>query len=154
MQILVSGRKGAPNNAHAARVPFDDVLRNSSVVFVACPRVRDTMRLISHTEFSLMPRHAILINVSRGGIVDERALIMALKARQIAGAATDVFLHEPAGPENSVLLGAGTEDLNLVVTPHSAWFTESTRLNFMACLQKNIVSWVKEIEYGDWSLQL
>ncbi|KAJ5681290.1 hypothetical protein N7455_007599 [Penicillium solitum] len=68
---------------------------------------------------------------------------MGLKVRQSAGAATDVFLHEPAGLENSVLLGAGTEDFNLVVTPHSAWFTESIRLNFMACLQKNIVSWMK-----------
>ncbi|KAJ5592060.1 hypothetical protein N7537_008964 [Penicillium hordei] len=143
MKVLVSGRKGAPNNAHAARVPFETVLRNSSVVFVTFPRVRETMKLISHTEFGLVPRHAILINISRGGIVDEGALIMALKARQIAGAATDVFLHEPASLENSVLLCTGTEDLNLVVTPHSAWFTKNTRLNFMACLQKNIVSWVE-----------
>ncbi|KAI9830658.1 MAG: hypothetical protein M1819_005468 [Sarea resinae] len=147
MRVLLSARKGAPAAAAAAgvaaRVPFETVLRTASVVVLAVPREPETMQLLSHAELALMPPHALLINVSRGGVVDEEALIAALKTKRIAGAATDVFVHEPAGPENSVLLGPGTADLNLVVTPHCAWFTEDTRVNFMICLQENLASWVQ-----------
>lgn len=52
-------------------------------------------------------------------MVNEEALIIALKTRQITGAATDIFLYKPTGPENSVLLDAEPKDLNLVVTPYS-----------------------------------
>lgn len=88
-----------------------------------------------------MSRHAVLVNVSRGGIVDEAALITALKEGWIAGAATDVFAKEPAGPENSPLLGEETKDLNLTVSPHMAWLADKTWANLRVMAKENVEGW-------------
>jgi glycerate dehydrogenase len=88
-----------------------------------------------------MSQHAVLINVSRGGVVDEEALVKALRENKIAGAATDVFFKEPAGPENSPLLAEGTEDLNLVVTPHLAWLSQRTAKGYSKLLKDGVERW-------------
>lgn len=88
-----------------------------------------------------MSPHAILVNVSRGGIVDEEALLDALKENYIAGAATDVFREEPAAPHNSPLLAEETKSLNLIVTPHLAWLSRKTLANYSQMVKKAIEGW-------------
>jgi phosphoglycerate dehydrogenase-like enzyme len=149
MEVLISGRKGAQsttnsNEIHATdsnevqRTPFEEILKRSTVLFIAIPRTPSTLNLISTPEFQSMSHQAVLINVSRGGIVDETALVTALKERWISGAATDVFVQEPASPENSPLLADDTKDLNLTVSPHLAWLAERTKLNQQQLCKENV----------------
>ncbi|KAK6078187.1 glycerate dehydrogenase [Seiridium cupressi] len=141
MEILISGRKG--QKPAEGRVDFDTVIKGSSVLVLCLPRSPETLNTISEAELDAMPRYSILINVSRGGIVNEDALVAALKARKIAGAATDVFASEPATPDSSPLLAPGTEDLNLITTPHVAWCAEDTNYNYNETLKKNILTWIE-----------
>ncbi|KAL1969490.1 hypothetical protein VTN77DRAFT_8928 [Rasamsonia byssochlamydoides] len=133
MKILISTRKGVSTDSNqldeVQRTPFEEVLQKSTVLFIAVPRTPSTLNLISTAELQSMSRQAVLVNVSRGGIVDEAALVTALKERWIMGAATDVFLNEPASPQNSPLLADDTRDLNLTVSPHLAWLAERTQEN-------------------------
>ncbi len=91
------------------------LLRRSDVVMMACPRTPETYHLISHEELALMKPSAYLINVTRGGIIDEDALVAALEAGQIAGAALDVTEKEPLPAESSLW-----DAPNLLLTPHRA----------------------------------
>ncbi|MFO1324546.1 MAG: NAD(P)-dependent oxidoreductase [Burkholderiales bacterium] len=103
----------------ARKVPLPTLLRESDFV-VTIPLLNDeTRHLISTPQFALMKRTAYFINVSRGPVVDEPALIAALQAGTIAGAALDVFEQEPVDPANPLL----TMD-NVIVTPHSLCWTD------------------------------
>ncbi|KAH8698567.1 D-isomer-specific 2-hydroxyacid dehydrogenase family protein [Talaromyces proteolyticus] len=141
MKVLIAGRKGANGErtgTNIERTPFEEVLKQSTVLVVAVPRCPETMNLISTTEFQKMSCKAVLINISRGGIVDENALVQALKDRSIFGAATDVFGTEPASAENSPLLADGTTDLNLTTSPHLAWYADKTMENYLTTTPTNI----------------
>lgn len=136
MKIIVAARKGMP--ASGAKVTFDDALKTASVVFVCCPRTPETLDLLLEPEFASMPQDAVLVNVARGGIVSEDALLKALQFGDIAGAGVDVFATEPASSKTSPLLGSHVEGLNLVVTPHIAWVGGETTANYQRVLQENI----------------
>ncbi|KAF9773882.1 hypothetical protein IL306_008211 [Fusarium sp. DS 682] len=140
MKVLLSGRKGSSEGR--GRTSFDEVIRTASVLILCLPRTPDTIGYISTPEFKAMQRHAVLINISRGGIVDEEALVKALEVGNIAGAATDVFVKEPASEECSPLLGARVENLNLLTTPHTAWVAEETNENYLRTLQTNIEAFI------------
>src|SRR4051812_11151441 len=109
MTVLTSTRKDAsPTTSQSAdeeRVPFAQVLAQATVLMLACPLTPSTKNLISTTELARMRPDTIVINISRGGLVDERAVVAALRERKIWGYGTDVFETEPAGSaEESVLL--------------------------------------------------
>jgi glyoxylate reductase len=115
--------------AHGARVAFsgrgDDLhsaLATADVVTLHCPLTRDTRHLIDAAALAAMKPTAVLVNTARGPVVDEAALVAALRTEAIAGAALDVFEHEPAVPEE--LLGME----NVVLTPHIASATRDARL--------------------------
>lgn len=91
------------------------LLRRSDVVMLACPKTKETYHLIGSEEFALMRENAYLINVTRGGIIDEEALCQALSEGQIAGAGLDVTEIEPL-PADSPLWDAR----NIILTPHRA----------------------------------
>ena len=74
---------------------LDDLLRESDFVTIHCPLTKETHHLISERELSLMKPTAILINTSRGPVVDEKALVLALQKGKIAGAGLDVYENEP-----------------------------------------------------------
>jgi phosphoglycerate dehydrogenase-like enzyme len=119
--------------AAAAGVELVDLatlLAAADFVTVNCPLTPETRGLIGAGELARMRPTAYLINTARGGIVDEGALYAALKAGQIAGAATDVFVEEPPPPDHLLL----SLD-NLIVTPHAvAWTDELFRdMGRMAC---------------------
>lgn len=92
-----------------------NLLRRSDVVMTACPLTQETYHLISHDELAQMKPTAYLINVTRGGIIDEPALIEALQNNQIAGAGLDVTEKEPLPPDNPLW-----DAPNLILTPHRA----------------------------------
>jgi glyoxylate reductase len=99
-----------------------DALPSADVVTLHCPLTPDTRHLIDAAALAAMKPTAVLVNTARGPVVDEGALVAVLEAGTIAGAALDVFEHEPAIPEE--LLGME----NVVVTPHIASATSSARL--------------------------
>jgi D-3-phosphoglycerate dehydrogenase len=90
-----------------------DLLRQSDVVLVSCPYTRETHYLINRDRLALMKSTAIIVNIARGGIIDESALIDALKAGKLAGAGLDVTETEPL-PADSPLW----DTPNLVISPH------------------------------------
>jgi phosphoglycerate dehydrogenase-like enzyme len=94
-----------------------EVLPEADVVVIAAPQTRDTRGLVGAAELQAMRPDAILVNVSRGKLVDEEALVAALRAGTIGGAALDVFAHEPLSPESPLW------DLpNVLITPHTSGF--------------------------------
>ncbi|KUI72009.1 Glycerate dehydrogenase [Cytospora mali] len=122
-------------------LPFATVLSRSTILFLSLPLTPSTANTISTPELALMRPDGIIINVSRGGIVDEPAVVQALTSRQIFGYGTDVFAREPAGgAEDSVLLSREVKEkgLNLTLTGHLAWFSATTLLNQVRRVKENL----------------
>ena len=118
MEVLFAGRKGDPSPA-PPHVPFAEVLRRSDVITLHLPLKPETRHLIGPAEFAAMEGHPILINASRGGLVDEIALGDALRSGQIAAAGFDVATAEPPSADHPLM---GLLDLpNFILTPHVAW---------------------------------
>lgn len=123
--LLTSNREKELN---VRNVSVDELFQSSDVVSCHTALTSDTWHIVSRDRIAMMNRRSVLINTSRGSVVDERALINALSKNLIAGAALDVFEEEPVG-ENNPLLRMN----NVVVTPHSAgttWDTWSRRAEF------------------------
>ena len=102
-------------------IGLDDLLRRADVVSLHCPLTADTRHLIDERALSLMKRDAVLVNTSRGPVVDERALVTALRNGRIAGAALDVFEFEPEVTAELLELE------NVVLTPHLGGATREAR---------------------------
>jgi phosphoglycerate dehydrogenase-like enzyme len=118
----------------ACKVDLDTAMRESDFI-VACPLLNDeTRHLIGAPQFALMKPQAFFINVSRGPVVDELALIDALRSRRIAGAALDVFEQEPVDAANPLLAMD-----NVILTPHSLCWTDECFHNMAATGLASIV---------------
>jgi D-3-phosphoglycerate dehydrogenase len=123
MRILAIKRTAAsPSVAQELGLEFlgtsddlDHVLAESDIVVLAVPKTEDTVGLIGRAQLERMRKGSFLINVSRGPVVDEEALVSALKSGHLAGAGLDVFEKEPIEPTNP-LIGLG----NVILTPHVA----------------------------------
>jgi phosphoglycerate dehydrogenase-like enzyme len=117
MRVLYTRRRPLPpalERHYAVRYrPLPDLLEESDYVCLALPHTEETHHLIGTDELRRLGPNSYLVNVARGGIVDENALVRALREGIIAGAALDVFTHEPL-PSNSPLC---TLD-NVIMTPH------------------------------------
>lgn len=99
-------------------VSFEDLIRSSDVISIHCPS-DNAMNLIGEKELKEMKKGCYLINVSRGGIINEEALYKALRGNYIGGAALDVVLREPLEKTSPLF----TLD-NFICTPHMAWYSE------------------------------
>jgi len=98
-----------------SRENIHDLLQRADVVMMACPRTEETYHMIGASELALMKESAYLVNVTRGGIIDEDALCQALADGQIAGAGLDVTEVEPLPPESPLW-----DAPNIILTPHRA----------------------------------
>jgi len=117
MRVLISEHKNA-GTARAGRTSFDETLRRSDVLTLHCPLTVKTQNMLGRSEFEMMKRDSLLINTARGGLVEEAALIEALRNGSIAGAGFDVLSEEPPRKGDALL----ALDLpNFIVTPHIAW---------------------------------
>nr|XP_024218323.1 glyoxylate reductase/hydroxypyruvate reductase [Halyomorpha halys] len=136
-KILYTGprRKVEGDQLGAEFVDFDSLLRQSDFVIVTCPLTPETQGIFTAEKFSLMKRSAIFINSARGGIVDQEALIHALKNKIIAAAGLDVMTPEPL-PKNHPLMKLD----NCVLTPHIGSATWETRDEMSILTAKNILA--------------
>ena len=138
MKVLTADRRDA-TTLRQDRTPFAQILRQSTVLVIVVPKTEETTNLISDPELATMQPLSVVINISRGGIVDEAAMVNALQKGSIAGYATDVFAIEPAeGPADSPLLAKDTRGLNITLSPHVAWFGDRTRRNLVQMLRQNV----------------
>ena len=137
MRILYHSRNQVNANIErqlgAQFVNKDDLLRQADVVMLILPYSPETHHFIGETELSLMKERAVLVNVARGGIVDDSALIRALKERRIYAAGLDVFEGEPAINPEFIDLD------NVVLSPHIASGSESTRKAMAMTAANNLV---------------
>jgi glyoxylate reductase len=113
---------------------LDDLLRESDFVSINAALGPETVHLIGEREFALMRPSAYLVNTARGPIVDEKALVRALQENRIAGAALDVYEHEPAVEPGLIHLP------NVVLTPHLGSATLETRERMTALVVENIAA--------------
>lgn len=138
MKVLYTQRQRAATEIEAglnARfVPLDELLAHSDFVVLQVPYTPETHHMVGAVQLTRMKKTAILVNTARGGVVDDAALADALKAGTIAGAALDVFEHEPA------VLPALREAPNLTLSPHLGSATAATRHAMAARAVDNLLA--------------
>jgi gluconate 2-dehydrogenase len=134
MKLLYANRSPAANEAAlgATRVSKEELLAQADHVVLVLPYSAQTHHTIGAAELALMKPTATLVNIARGGIVDDAALAAALRDRQIAAAGLDVFEDEPA--VNPALLALD----NIVMTPHIGSATRSSRLAMAMLAARNL----------------
>jgi len=115
------------DDGHAGWRSLDDLLDASDIVSLHLPLTRQTKDLIDANALTRMGEHAVIVNTSRGAIIDESALVDALREGRLAAAGLDVFAVEPV-PADNPLLTLG----NVVVTPHVTWYTLDTMRRYLA----------------------
>lgn len=121
-------------------LPLDELLATSDVVSIHCPLTPATRNLIDKAKLEIMKPDALLINVARGGIVDESALAEALDAGTIGGAALDVFVHEPIEADSPLLKVKNSG--RLLLSPHNAWSAAESIKTLVGCIVRNIESYL------------
>ena len=133
--ITYDPRKTAPELAshQVTGVGLDDLLATADFVSLHVPLRPATRGLFGAPQFALMKPTAFLINTARGGVVDQAALIDALRDGQIAGAAVDVFDPEPPGPDNPLFTLPGT-----LVTPHVAGLAEQAMMDLSQAIARQV----------------
>jgi glycerate dehydrogenase len=137
MRVLIADRDGM--EPRPGRMPLSELLPVVDVLTLHCPLSNETRGLIGAKELRAMKRGAMLINTARGGIVDELALLEALRSRHLGGAGVDVLIQEP--PVDSPLLG--TDIPNIIVTPHNAWASREARQRLVNEVAENIQAYLR-----------
>ena len=117
----------------AAKVPLDEVFRRADVISLHVPLTEATRNLINAQSLALMRPGAVLINAARGGIVDQAALALALRAEKLGGAALDVFDAEPLDAANG---GVFADCPNLILTPHIAGVTQESNVRVSSLIAR------------------
>ena len=143
MKIIYHNRKPITDKKyeHYTFVKKDKLLEESDIVSLNCPLTPETHHLLSEKEFRKMKTSSLLINTARGSVIDEQALVRALKDKLISGAGLDVFENEPF--IHSDLLKAN----NVVLVPHIGTSTIETRIEMGLEASENIISYlIKGIE--------
>ena len=120
-------------------LPLEELLRTSDVVSIHCPLNDRTRSLIGAEQLAQMKPSAILINVARGGIVDEAALADALNEGRLRGAALDVFTSEPLRESPLYSL---RDPYRLLASPHNAWSPVEAIDRLIGCIEQNIADYV------------
>jgi phosphoglycerate dehydrogenase-like enzyme len=141
MRVLATGFTLTPARAlaHGVRMAsLEDLLARSDVVSIHLRLSERSYKLIGRQELRLMKPTAYLINTARGAIVDEAALIQALRHRRIAGAGLDVFEQEPIDPSNPLL-----QLDNVVCTPHIGFVTQETYEPMFGGAVENILNYLE-----------
>lgn len=136
--------------AHAPRVPSDtgsvpvhfvgleELFREADVVSLNCPQTHENTGFVNARLLGMMKPNAFLINVARGGLVNEADLARALHSGQIAGAGLDVVAHEPMLADNPLLSAP-----NCIFTPHIAWASLAARRRLMNIVAANVASYLE-----------
>ena len=137
MHVLYSGPKAKPAVPYPFVANMQELAERSDVLILSCPGGEATRHLVGQAVLEALGPDGYLVNVARGSVVDEAALIAALQERKIAGAALDVFASEPNLDPRFLVLD------NVVLQPHSASITYETRAAMLARLLGDIESYVE-----------
>ena len=129
-----------PGSHSSGRVPLDVALRQSDFVTLHCPLTPATRHLVGDAFLRGMKPSAVLINTSRGALVDEPALVRALQAGTIRAAALDVVAREPPDADNPLLDPRAPFANRIVVTPHIGWATVEARARLVAIAVENLAA--------------
>jgi D-3-phosphoglycerate dehydrogenase len=119
-------------------VELDELLRVSDFISLHVPLTDQTRGMLGAEQFSMMKKSAFLVNTSRGKVVNEPALIEAIKDKRIAGAALDVQANEPLRPDSPLL-----ELDNVIVSPHIAGYTAEAQAHCDRMVQEDIIRFTK-----------
>lgn len=130
----------ANNTCDYRRVSLAELLREADVVSIHAPLNENTKNLINYQRLQLMKPHALLLNLGRGGIVNEADLAAALDEKLLGGAALDVLEQEPPGANNPLLHIRQPE--KLLITPHIAWASQEARRTLVQELCLNIAGFL------------
>lgn len=139
MQVVVAAVPGHAAKTPVPRLPLDQLLHCVDVLSLHCPLTPQTEKLLNRDSLALMKQDAIVINTARGGLIDEHALVAALRAGKLGGAGIDVLSTEPPTTGNP-LLHTGLS--NLIVTPHIAWGSREARQRLINELARNIAAFL------------
>jgi D-3-phosphoglycerate dehydrogenase len=130
--------KEVADNLSVKLVSLEEVIRNSDVMTIHAPLMPETKNMISAPQFKMMKKGALLVNVARGGIVNEDDLYDALKNGTIAGAAFDVFVDEPIKKDSRLL-----ELENLIITPHLGASTVEAQERVSVDIAESIIAYLR-----------
>lgn len=136
MEVLIARRPGSDD---ISRPTLAELLPQLDALTLHCPLTPATRNLIDANALAMMKPGALLINCARGGLVDETALVEALRSGRLGGAATDVLSSEPPSTGNPLL----DRDIpNLIVTPHIAWASTEARSRIISQTAENIAAYL------------
>lgn len=142
-EVVYYSTSGQNTQQAYRRLELDEFLQTSDIVSIHAPLNENTLDLINYDHLKQMKQSAMLINVGRGGIVNEADLARALDEKLIAGAGIDVFTKEPILPE-SPLLHLKNKD-SLVLTPHVTWASLEARTLLMEKIGQTIEEFISII---------
>lgn len=145
MQVYYTSLSGTKRIEPYMELPLDELLSTCDIVSIHSPLNDFSKNLINIHKLKLMPKHALLINVARGGIVVESDLAQALTQGIIAGAGLDVFNSEPI-EGNNPLLSPEISD-KVVLAPHIAWGSVEARTRLINGIASNIESYLSEYQF-------
>lgn len=138
MKVLAYTRTPRPEHSALAEcVDLDTLYRNSDFITLHCPLFPENTKMINAESIRKMKDGVILINTSRGGLVDEEALTNALMSEKLRAAAVDVISEEPMNPANPLLHAP-----NCIITPHIAWAPKESRQRLLDTVVENIRCWL------------
>ena len=141
-EVRYTSTSGAVREEPYPAVSLPELLGWADTGSVHAPLHDHTRGLIGAPELAVMKQSAILVNVARGGIVDEAALAEALDRGSVAGAALDVFSSEPVKADNPLL--ALRDPYRLLASPHNAWATGEAIDTLVRCVARNIEAYLKK----------
>ena len=141
MEVVFYSTSGRNNHISYKRFDLDDLLKSSDVVSIHAPLNTQTSDLITYDKIKLMRPCAILLNLGRGGIINENDLAKALNDNIIGAAGIDVMEHEPIKADNPLLKLYDKE--KILITPHMAWASKESRELLVEKIARNIEMYQK-----------
>jgi glycerate dehydrogenase len=139
MKVIVAQ---VPGTTSTDRIPLGAALPLADIVTLHCPLTPATHGLVDARFLATLPSHAILINTSRGAVVDELALLDSLRAGRLRGVGLDVLSSEPPAPEHPLLDPNAPWATRLVVTPHIGWGTVEARRRLASSTAGNLAAFM------------
>jgi len=141
MEVIFYSTTGRNNHISYKRFELEDLLKSSDVISIHAPLNNQTRNLITYERMKLMRPCAILLNLGRGGIVNEKDLAKALNENVIAAAGIDVMEQEPINADNPLLKIFDKE--KILITPHMAWASKESRELLVEKVARNIEIYLK-----------
>ena len=139
MKVLAHSRsENSEGKKLAEYVALENLLSEADIISLHCPLFPETEKMINRDTISRMKDGAILLNTSRGGLLDESAVAEALRSGKIRAAAVDVVSQEPIAESNSLLTAP-----NCIITPHMAWAPIESRRRLVDCVMENILCFLE-----------